>query len=175
MIVFGPFTVLGSLYLFDIKPSVIIFLISILPGLSASLIILVNNIRDIQNDQINKKNTIAVKLGESKSRFLYLYILITISILMLIIAISINNILFILLSILILYIFPISDIGFKRFIVVGFKYDLNRSFKLSELNFTLIKTVKGHFIICLLISCAIVSWQYIAPMFGLSEWIINIL
>ena len=75
----------------------------------------------------------------------------------------------------ILYIFPISDIGFKRFIVVGFKYDLNRSFRLSELNFTLIKTVKGHFIICLLISCAIVSWQYIAPIFGLSEWIINIL
>ena len=175
LVVFGPFTVLGSLYLFDIKPSIMIFLISILPGLSASLIILVNNIRDIQNDKINKKNTIAVKLGESKSRFLYLYILIAISILMLIIAISLKNILFILLSILVLYIFPISDIGFKRFIVVGFKHDLTKSLKLSELNFTLIKTVKAHFIICLLISFSLVSWKYIAPIFGLSEWIINIL
>ena len=75
LIVFGPFTVLGSLYLFSIHPTYEKILISVIPGLSASLIILVNNIRDLDNDKKGGKNTIAVKLGEIKSRYLFVGII----------------------------------------------------------------------------------------------------
>lgn len=51
------------------KPQVIIT--GIIMGLFAAKILLVNNIRDIETDPIAGKITLAVKLGEKKSRLLY--------------------------------------------------------------------------------------------------------
>ena len=45
IIVFGPMTILGSLYVFDIYPTFKLLILSLIPGISASLIILVNKTR----------------------------------------------------------------------------------------------------------------------------------
>jgi len=167
MIVFGPFTILGSLYLFDIYPSIYFILISLVPGLSASLIILVNNIRDIDNDQKGGKNTIAVILGEKKSRYLYFGIIIVIAIILISIMFIFQNFLIIIPAILSLYIFPLSDLGFIKNNVYNWSLDLEKSKKLNELNFTLIKTVKSHFIFCIILGISLLIWPHLINTSGI--------
>lgn len=157
IIVFGPITVLGSLYIFDIYPTLKFLLLSIIPGISASLIILINNIRDIENDKKGKKNTIAVILGEKKSRFLYYFLVIIIMIMLSINATTLENNYIYIPAIITYFIFPLSDLGFNRlkrnFILPELK--IKQSKISGQLNSTLIKTVASHFILCLIISAVL--------------------
>ncbi len=157
IIVFGPMTVLGSLYIFDINPTSKLLLLSIIPGISASLIILINNIRDIENDKKGEKNTIAVILGEKKSRLLYYFLVIIIMILLSINAVTFENNYIYITVIMTYLIFPLSDLGINRFKKKNLFPELNiKESKISgELNSTLIKTVASHFILCLTISAVL--------------------
>ena len=75
-IYFGLVAVLGTTYAQTLffKPYFLIFAISI--GLFAAAIIVTNNLRDREKDLQNKKITLAVKLGDSKTRVLYAVLLI---------------------------------------------------------------------------------------------------
>ena len=44
--------------------------------------------------------------------------------------------------------------------------DLEKSKKQGELNITLIKTVKSHFILCTILSISIIIWPYIIEILG---------
>ena len=70
-IYFGLVAVLGTTYAQTLffKPYFLIFAISI--GLFAAAILVTNNLRDREKDLQNKKITLAVKLGDSKTRVLY--------------------------------------------------------------------------------------------------------
>jgi 1,4-dihydroxy-2-naphthoate octaprenyltransferase len=75
---YGLIPVWGAYYIqspdFAFRPQVI--LTGIIMGLFAAKILLVNNIRDIETDPIAGKITLAVMLGEKKSRFLYALLMI---------------------------------------------------------------------------------------------------
>jgi 1,4-dihydroxy-2-naphthoate octaprenyltransferase len=75
-IYFGLVAVLGTTYAQTLffKPYFLIFAISI--GLFATAILVTNNLRDRKKDLQNKKITLAVKLGDSKTRVLYAALLI---------------------------------------------------------------------------------------------------
>jgi 1,4-dihydroxy-2-naphthoate octaprenyltransferase len=75
-IYFGLVAVLGTTYAQTLffKPYFLIFAISI--GLFATAILVTNNLRDREKDLQNKKITLAVKLGDSKTRVLYAALLI---------------------------------------------------------------------------------------------------
>jgi len=152
--VFGPITILGSLYIFDIHPTLNLLLLSLIPGISASLIILINNIRDLENDKKGEKNTIAVILGEKKSRYLYYLLVILISCLLIVNSITLENKYFLIPAIISLFIFPLNDLGFNRLKKKKFliELDIKKSKISSELNNTLIKTVASHFILCITLS-----------------------
>jgi 1,4-dihydroxy-2-naphthoate octaprenyltransferase len=70
-IYFGLFAVIGTTYAqtLYIKPYFFLYAISI--GLFASAILVANNLRDREKDKQNNKNTLAVKLGDHKTRNLY--------------------------------------------------------------------------------------------------------
>ena len=152
--VFGPITILGSLYIFDIHPTLKLLLLSLIPGISSSLIILINNIRDLENDKKGEKNTIAVILGEKKSRYLYYLLVILISCLLTVNSITLENKYFLIPAIISLFIFPLNDLGFNRWKKKKFliELDIKKSKISSELNNTLIKTVASHFILCITLS-----------------------
>ena len=142
ILIFGPVTILGALFLFGIKYNLIILLISLICGLSTSTIILTNNIRDLKNDYNNNKITLAVKLGEKKSRILYILIISLISILLIILSLeNFNNLI---LSFLVWFTFPISDFGIKKF---SFKLNFSKFGK--DLNNTLYRTALSHLLICI--------------------------
>ncbi len=73
---FGLVAVLGTTYAQTLffKPYFLIFAISI--GLFATAILVTNNLRDREKDLQNKKITLAVKLGDNKTRVLYAALLI---------------------------------------------------------------------------------------------------
>lgn len=75
---YGLIPVWGAYYIqspdFAFRPQV--FLTGIIMGLFAAKILLVNNIRDIETDPIAGKITLAVMLGEKKSRLLYALLMI---------------------------------------------------------------------------------------------------
>ena len=75
-IYFGLVAVLGTVYAQTLffKPYFLIYAISI--GLFASAILVVNNLRDREKDQLNNKNTLAVKLGDQKTRYLFVLMMI---------------------------------------------------------------------------------------------------
>ena len=148
ILIFGPVTILGALFLFEIKYNLIILLISLICGLSTSTIILTNNIRDLKNDYTNNKITLAVKLGEKKSRILYLLIISLISLLLLILSIeNLNNLI---LSFLVWFTFPISDFGIKKF---SFKLNFSKFGK--DLNNTLYRTALSHLLLCISLAISI--------------------
>ena len=148
ILIFGPVTILGALFLFEIKYNLIILLISLICGLSTSTIILTNNIRDLKNDYNNNKITLAVKLGEKKARILYLLIISLISLLLLILSLeNLNNLI---LSILVWFTFPISDFGIKKF-----SFKLNFSKFGTDLNNTLYQTALSHLLLCISLSISI--------------------
>ena len=70
-IYFGLVAVIGTTYAqtLYIKPYFFLYAISI--GLFASAILVANNLRDREKDMQNNKNTLAVKLGDQKTRNLY--------------------------------------------------------------------------------------------------------
>ena len=74
---FGLLSVLGSNYLFthELKWDLLLPASSI--GLLSMAVLNLNNMRDIENDKKNKKNTLVVSLGSSKAK-IYHYILISI-------------------------------------------------------------------------------------------------
>ena len=148
ILIFGPVTILGALFLFDIEYNLIILLISIICGLSTSTIILTNNIRDLENDYTHNKITLAVKLGEKKSRILYILTIFLISLLLLIASMeNFNNII---LSFFVWFTFPISDFGIKRF---SFKINFSRFGR--DLNHTLYRTAMSHLLLCISLAISI--------------------
>jgi len=70
-IYFGLVAVIGTTYAqtLYLKPYFFLYAISI--GLFASAILVANNLRDREKDKQNNKNTLAVKLGDQKTRSLY--------------------------------------------------------------------------------------------------------
>ena len=75
-IYFGLVAVIGTIYAqtLYLKPYFFLYAISI--GLFASAILVANNLRDREKDKQNNKNTLAVKLGEHKTRNLYVLFMI---------------------------------------------------------------------------------------------------
>lgn len=75
-IYFGLVAVIGTTYAqtLYIKPYFFLYAISI--GLFASAILVANNLRDREKDKQNYKNTLAVKLGDLKTRNLYVLLMI---------------------------------------------------------------------------------------------------
>ncbi len=70
-IYFGLVAVIGTIYAQTLffKPYFLVYAVSI--GFFASAILVANNLRDFEKDYQNQKRTLAVKIGESKTRFLY--------------------------------------------------------------------------------------------------------
>ena len=75
-IYFGLVAVIGTIYAqtLYLKPYFFLYAISI--GLFASAILVANNLRDREKDKQNNKNTLAVKLGDLKTRNLYVLFMI---------------------------------------------------------------------------------------------------
>jgi 1,4-dihydroxy-2-naphthoate octaprenyltransferase len=75
-IYFGLVAVIGTTYAQTLffKPYFLLYAISI--GLFATAILVVNNLRDREKDKQNNKNTLAVKLGDQKTRNLYVLLMI---------------------------------------------------------------------------------------------------
>jgi 1,4-dihydroxy-2-naphthoate octaprenyltransferase len=75
-IYFGLIAVIGTTYAQTLffKPYFLLYAISI--GLFASAILVANNLRDREKDYQNKKNTLAVKLGDKRTRDLYVLLMI---------------------------------------------------------------------------------------------------
>ena len=75
-IYFGLVAVIGTIYAqtLYLKPYFFLYAISI--GLFASAILVANNLRDREKDKQNNKNTLAVKLGDHKTRNLYVLFMI---------------------------------------------------------------------------------------------------
>ena len=74
-IYFGLVAVIGTTYAQTLffKPYFLLYAISI--GLFASAILVANNLRDREKDKQNNKNTLAVKLGDQKTRNLYVLLM----------------------------------------------------------------------------------------------------
>lgn len=75
-IYFGLVAVIGTTYAQTLffKPYFLLYAISI--GLFASAILVANNLRDREKDKQNNKNTLAVRLGDQKTRNLYVLLMI---------------------------------------------------------------------------------------------------
>ena len=75
-IYFGLVAVIGTTYAQTLffKPYFLLYAISI--GLFASAILVANNLRDREIDKQNNKNTLAVKLGDKRTRNLYVLLMI---------------------------------------------------------------------------------------------------
>jgi len=70
-IYFGLVAVIGTTYAQTLYVNPYFFLYAISIGLFASAILVANNLRDREKDKQNNKNTLAVKLGDQKTRNLY--------------------------------------------------------------------------------------------------------
>lgn len=75
-IYFGLVAVIGTTYAQTLffKPYFLLYAISI--GFFASAILVANNLRDREKDKQNNKNTLAVKLGDTRTRNLYVLLMI---------------------------------------------------------------------------------------------------
>ena len=68
---FGLLAVAGTYYAQALSLNWTVMSFAAISGLMSAAIMLVNNIRDIPTDSISEKRTLAVKLGEAKSKYLY--------------------------------------------------------------------------------------------------------
>lgn len=68
--IFGPIEVLGSYFIYSLSFKPEVLLLSIAPGCLAASLSLTNNLRDISEDSLNHKKTLAVRLGEKLCRYL---------------------------------------------------------------------------------------------------------
>ena len=76
---FGLVSVMGSYFLYSSDLKVDLIFPSMTVGFLSAAVLNLNNMRDIRNDMLSKKNTIAVKLGAKNSK-IYHYILILLSV-----------------------------------------------------------------------------------------------
>lgn len=72
LVFFGPIAVMGTYYLQTQTSSLAVFIASLAPGLIATAILVVNNLRDIETDKVAGKRTLVVKFGRSFARYEYL-------------------------------------------------------------------------------------------------------
>lgn len=75
-IFFGPVAVSGTYYVQSLEINTAVALAGIAPGLISAGILLINNIRDIENDRKAGKMTVAVILGKAFSQLAYIYCII---------------------------------------------------------------------------------------------------
>lgn len=68
LLFFGPVSVVGTFYLQTLRVNIEAFLASIPLGMLATAILVVNNLRDIDEDKTNAKNTLAVRFGKGFAR-----------------------------------------------------------------------------------------------------------
>lgn len=68
---FGVVATVGSAYVQEESLSRVAYVASIPVGLLATSILVVNNLRDLETDRAAGKNTLAVRIGASKTRWLY--------------------------------------------------------------------------------------------------------
>jgi len=71
IVFFGPVAVAGTYYVQTLEFSWLPVIAGIGPGLLSVAILTVNNLRDIENDRIAGKKTLAVRLGEKFARYQY--------------------------------------------------------------------------------------------------------
>ncbi|WJY15272.1 1,4-dihydroxy-2-naphthoate polyprenyltransferase [Pectobacteriaceae bacterium CE90] len=77
LIFFGWLSVAGSYYLQTGHFNSIVILPATACGLLATAVLNINNLRDIDNDRMNGKNTLAVRLGAKKARCYHMLLLMT--------------------------------------------------------------------------------------------------
>ena len=75
---FGLLSVVGTFFLYTKILDFLVFLPAVSIGLLSVAVLNLNNLRDRDQDKINNKNTLVVKLGEQKAK-LYHYLLVTVS------------------------------------------------------------------------------------------------
>jgi len=74
-IFFGIVSVVGTYFLFTKQIDKIILLPATSIGLLSAGVLNINNLRDIENDKISNKNTLAVKMGVKKNKLYHITIL----------------------------------------------------------------------------------------------------
>ena len=72
LVFFGPVAVAGTVYVQTLSFSLEALIAGLAPGLLASAILVVNNLRDIPTDRVAGKNTLAVRFGPAFARLEYL-------------------------------------------------------------------------------------------------------
>ncbi|KLU16003.1 MULTISPECIES: 1,4-dihydroxy-2-naphthoate polyprenyltransferase [Xenorhabdus] len=77
LIFFGYLSVLGTYYLQSGTFSISTVLPATASGLLSVAVLNINNLRDIENDRQNGKNTLAVRLGGKKARYYHAAVLLT--------------------------------------------------------------------------------------------------
>ena len=87
---FGLLSVLGSYYLLDHQMVLDLLLPASTIGFLSMAVLNLNNMRDIENDAKNNKNTLVVSLGSSKAKF-YHYVLICLAVLLTLLYSIIND------------------------------------------------------------------------------------
>jgi 1,4-dihydroxy-2-naphthoate octaprenyltransferase len=75
LIFYGPVAVCGTYYVITLDFNSTVLLAGIPPGMLATAILTVNNLRDIDNDRRTGKRTLAVRFGRSFARFEYVLML----------------------------------------------------------------------------------------------------
>ena len=73
---FGLVATMGTYYVQTEKISVLSFIVSIPMGALSCAILAVNNLRDRPKDQLAGKLTVAVRIGDSKARYMYVALLV---------------------------------------------------------------------------------------------------
>ncbi len=72
LVFFGPVAVMGTYYLQTQTSSLPVVIASLGPGLIATAILVVNNLRDMDTDKVAGKKTLVVKFGRTFARYEYL-------------------------------------------------------------------------------------------------------
>lgn len=73
---FGLVATMGTYYVQTEKISVLSFIVSIPMGALSCAILAINNLRDRPKDQLAGKLTVAVRIGDSKARYMYVTLLV---------------------------------------------------------------------------------------------------
>lgn len=71
LVFFGPVAVAGTYYVQSLKLDFSTVLAGLAPGLIATGLLVVNNLRDVDEDRAANKKTLVVRLGKSFSRYQY--------------------------------------------------------------------------------------------------------
>ncbi|MFD2529027.1 1,4-dihydroxy-2-naphthoate octaprenyltransferase [Polaribacter marinaquae] len=74
---FGLLSVVGSYFLFINQLNLTIFLPAISVGLLSTAVLNLNNLRDREEDKVNNKNTLVVKLGSKKAKKYHYFLIIS--------------------------------------------------------------------------------------------------